>query len=382
MKFDILFLFRRGRLMKVLAVSIVLHLLVGVFFGSKVIFDMLNPPEPMLEAPPIPEGVDPIKREYQVKLQRSQQQSSSPRPAPIAASLPSDIALDNIDLEITNPRSRADLRGAGDEGMGDGFGTGFGAGFGFELDVNIEFFGTRGGGKRVVFVVDYSQSMAGGGERSKDTIMRREMIRVLEELDDNTEFGMIFFAGPAWDAFEEPDSTTGDWVHSGGPSTFRPKDWNDLPEVEYHSGRRRDRAIDAVEDTPLIFGTIYDAPLFMALRMRPTADTIFFMTDGACSEDRGIVPLRKMITQMREAGLSIPKINTVGFGISSNRQLTEIAQLTGGQSNFLTVDEYINKYGGGDVAAPENDDNFNAAEELQQVDGDEYPPNFSFAATN
>lgn len=124
----------RRRFLAVIVISIVIHLLVGAYFGGVVLFEMLTPPEPVLKAPPVPQGIVPQKREYELKLKKSQQQSSSPLPAPIVANIASDLSLDNLDLNIQNPRSDVRIRGAGEgSGIGDGFGDGFSDGTGFDL---------------------------------------------------------------------------------------------------------------------------------------------------------------------------------------------------------------------------------------------------------
>lgn len=95
-------------------------------------------------------------------MEKSQKQSSAPLPVPIVANIPSNLSLENIDMNVATPRSDQKVRGAGTgDGVGKGFGDGFGSGSGFDLDVDIEFFGAKGGGQHIAFVVDYSLSMVG-----------------------------------------------------------------------------------------------------------------------------------------------------------------------------------------------------------------------------
>lgn len=371
--------FTKSRFTMVLGVSLAIHLLIGTFFGGTVIFDILTTPEPQLEAPPIPESIDPIKREYKVSMKRSQQQSAAPLPIPIVADVPSDVSLDNIDLNISNPRSDVRIRGAGQgDGVGKGFGNGFGDAAGFDLDIEIEFFGARGGGQKLVFVIDVSQSLRGRDDRTKERIMRKEATRVIEELPPGIDFNVIFFAGPAWPAFDDLDEWADEFVTTGDDAdTFRPKDWDDLKKLGYYGSGTgaRHRAIRAIRDTDLVYGTVFDLPMFMALNMDPTPDTIFFMTDGSTSDERGIDQIRKMVEQMDRAGKKVPTIHTVGLGTSGNRQLDEIAALTRkGTATYLTPEDFRKKYG--DISFPDSDEERNSGVRIERVPADRYPIEF------
>jgi hypothetical protein len=266
---------------------------------------------------------------------------------------------------------------------GGGYGNGSGlGGLGFGFDMNLNFFGLKAkadGQSHIVFIIDYSGSMTG----EKDRIMRREVSRVLEELPEETQFGVIFFSGPAWPAGKGQSINSSDWVKGDGYHTYRPKDWDDLPSVEYEpatSGRIA-KMIRVVESTPLSGGTVYDCPIYMALKMKPIPDTIFFMTDGACAESRGIVSLRKMVDQLKAAGEKVPVLHTVGFGIARNRQLEAMAKLMGGESNFLTAEEYIKEHGPNEKEYKKSDMNqvipgSGKENRIVQVDDEKYPVEF------
>ncbi len=259
-------------------------------------------------------------------------------------------------------------------GLGNMGGDGMG-GLGFDLD--FSFFGTRGrgGGRHIVFVIDYSASMKG----EKEEIMRREAARVISELPKTTQFGVIFFAGPAWPAASNLERTARDWVKTDNDAgSFRPKDWDDLPQMKYKTASTSvcSSMANIIETTPLIYGTVYDCPLYMALSMDPIPDAIFFLTDGSCNPQRGIISFRKMVDQLKAAGKKVPKVNTVGFGISRNSQLTEIARLTEGESNFLTAADYIRKYGAVKSKPHKLKPRFNISA-IKSVPAEEYPVEFT-----
>lgn len=369
--------FNGKRLITVICISLFIHLFIGFFYGGMVLFEKFNPPEPELVAPPVPQGIEPRKKEYKIKMEKSQKSSSAPLPIPIVANIPSNLSLENIDLNVSTPRSEQKVRGAGSgDGVGKGFGDGFGDGAGFALDIDIEFFGAKGGGGHVVFVIDYSGSMAG----EKEVILRRETMRIMEDLPEGVQFGVIFFAGPAWPASKSYTSGLNNWVTTNSPGSpytnFRPKSWDRLPKIRYEnsSSSTRNRYKRIAEDTPLVLGTIYDVPLYMAMSMDPVPETIFFMTDGACPQSRGITPLKKMLSQLKAAGKKPPIIHTVGLG-NNNSQLQAIAKLTGGTSTFLTPQQYVKQYGKGNVDKP--GPGKNVLQMVDKVPMSKYPVKFN-----
>ncbi|MFT4900909.1 MAG: hypothetical protein ACI81V_000176 [Lentimonas sp.] len=349
----------RGILFTVIIVSLALHILGAIIFGGGVIFKMLSTPEPALESPPFVQGVEPRKKEYKIKMQQSQKQTSAPLPDPIVADMPSDVKLENLDLNLDVSREKFTVGKLGD-GMGTGDGQGNGMGMGMEMDIqidmNINFFGSSGGGQRIVFVVDYSQSMRG----DKEQILRRELPRSIDSLPDGVEFDVILFAGPVWRAMDEVKAGSfRRWlldavgIHKG--ESYRPENLSALPGVKYlkSSAGTRARMIRALKEVPLVHGTIFDLPLYVALTATPTPDTIFFLTDGVCQYSRGIDPLRKLVGQIEARGMKLPVINVVGFEVENNPQLEAIARLTGGTATSLTIADYNAQYGEEIVELPD-----------------------------
>jgi hypothetical protein len=245
---------------------------------------------------------------------------------------------------------------------------------GLDLGLSVNFFGISGGGTHIAFIIDYSASM--WGEREK--IMRREAARVIRELPRGTQFGVIFFGGPAWPAGLDPKLS--DWVKTSYDAhSFRPKDWNDLPKVTYKEASMftTSSMIRKVKTTPLVDGTVYDCPIYMALNMEPIPDTIFFMTDGGCTTNRGIVSLRKMVDQLTATGKKVPVMHTIGFGISSDAQLKEMAELMRGRCRFLTAREYIKTYGRDESRPAKLDPQLDVRRKVETVPFEAYPIEFS-----
>jgi hypothetical protein len=242
------------------------------------------------------------------------------------------------------------------------------------LDGEIQFFGVMGSGTHVVFILDFSPSMAG----MKEDIMRREAARIINGLLPGTHFAVILFGGIAWPAGQDPD--LGNWVVTNGDwQTCRPKDWSALPKVMYLRSSRRTRSdmIDEIDDARLIDGTVYDCPVFMALRMDPLPETIFFMTDGEGDRERGIVSLQKMVAQLEAAGKKVPVMHTVGFGVSSSGQLELMAELMGGECRFLSPWEYNSLYGPSRQRTSGRSLGVNDDWRVESVSADQYPVEFS-----
>lgn len=244
---------------------------------------------------------------------------------------------------------------------------------GLDLGLDVNFFGIMGGGSHIVFIIDYSLSMWGQKER----IMRREASRVIHELPDGTRFSVIFFGGPAWPAGIDPKLNN--WVKTGDDwQSFRPKDWNALPKVIYKKANAITKLneISKIKSTPLIYGTVYDCPIYMALRMDPIPDTIFFMTDGESDPERGIMSLQRMVDKLTAAGKKVPVMHMVGFGVTHNDQLREMAALTGGECRFLTTWDYIKKYGEDRSKRVKLKSGFDVEKGIESVSADQYPVEF------
>ncbi|MCK4564687.1 MAG: VWA domain-containing protein, partial [Verrucomicrobia bacterium] len=160
-------------------VSLVIHAVLIVVAGSFVAVRVIVKEDPTFEAKKVKRPKMPPKK-IQVPVDVKKRK---PKPR-----LRKRIVSTKTFTDIKMPEITGVKGGLGNMG-GDGLGS-----LGFDL--NFNFFGIRGGGRHVVFVIDYSASMKG----EKEKIMRREAARVISELPKTTEFGVIFFAGPAWPA--------------------------------------------------------------------------------------------------------------------------------------------------------------------------------------
>ena len=164
-------------------------------------------------------------------------------------------------------------------GIDDDFTAGFGAGDGDgDGGGGSSFFGTPRPGRRVVYIVDFSESMKssapGGGTRLDAA--KKELLRSINALSSGTAFNVVFFARTAWT------------IETEGPK-HEDNGWNGLnepPPIAWHPSTDQVKAAFAREvgDMSLGRGTVWFSPLKMALSMSPPPDTIYFLSDGEPSD--------------------------------------------------------------------------------------------------
>ncbi len=206
----------------------------------------------------------------------------------IAASAISEVAIPVAEIEV--PEASLDFGFVADFGTGWDDSTGVGAG-------SASFFNTNMKAERVVYVIDYSVSMR--GEREK--LMRDELARSVSGLKGGVQYQLVFFAGPAWVAGDQvqlvKNGTTKvtsmmasaknqvyEWVNTGGSNGFKPKDEDKLqtPAWLRSNASQLEKSAEVIKQTPLVYGTVWQPAIEMALRMEPKPNVIFFMTDGVC----------------------------------------------------------------------------------------------------
>ena len=316
--------------------SIVIAILSIVLIGLLLAFLFTSP---MFRETPVivtytaatqPEEVQEIKKMSTSTKQKPSAPSSSSAKV-IATSTPSDIAIPVPDVEVTEPSV--------DFGSGDDFGNGWSSGNDSGMGGGASFFNQKVMAKRVVYVIDYSQSMRG----VRDQLMRAEMKKSIENLGEGLQFQMIFFAGPVWVAGQEvaqkgKEATVKDgarkyeWKTNSDHHGWNPVGKQQKPEwLTVDNSTLRDAAKHAKE-TPLVLGTIWDHPLEMALSMEPKPDIIFFMTDGIAGPKSEAIA-KEMGKKARSQNVII---NTVALMVPQAQEpLKQLAKLSGGQFSIV-----------------------------------------------
>jgi hypothetical protein len=219
-------------------------------------------------------------------------------------------------------------------------GTGRGVGQGG----NITFFNQTTRGKRVAYVIDYSLSMS--GKRIK--LLRSELKRSIAGLGLEKEYQIFFFAGPAWlagDKVEMDASRREATIHSGsrtykwGIAKDRPV-WEAKGRPRSSSWLKADPArvadsLDAIDQTPLIYGTSWEGPLEMALALSPAPDLIFFMTDGVSGSES--MKIAERMGQRAKTKKTI--INSIAMmEPEAVEPMKELARRSGGKFSVINED--------------------------------------------
>ncbi|MGD7653508.1 MAG: hypothetical protein ACQCXQ_09865 [Verrucomicrobiales bacterium] len=214
------------------------------------------------------------------------------------------------------------------EGWADGAAFGGGA----------TFFGQKVAARNIAFVIDYSLSMKG----KRDALMRKELKKSLDSLTNGTQFSLIFFAGPVWQAGDTVKTgakgtklatvTTdagGKFVWRSGKPAGKPvqqMQWTETTASAVRDARR------LVDKTPLVLGTIWDWPLEMALALDPKPDVIYFMTDGTAGK-QSLKTAKSIGSKAKRLNI---KINCVALMEPKAREgLNELAKRTDGQFTLV-----------------------------------------------
>ncbi len=108
----------------ILCISLLLHLMVGLFFGSWKIFSILTKDEAVFEVATPPQSIQPKQRDYKIKTMRAQRSTAMATQIPITVDMPNSIDLPSIQIPKTqSAQSAIKARGdAGSFGAGDGGG--------------------------------------------------------------------------------------------------------------------------------------------------------------------------------------------------------------------------------------------------------------------
>ncbi len=282
---------------------------------------------------------DPItKPEMTNEVEKKPSSPASSMAKVIAANTPSATAIPVPDVTVVEPSlDFGDGNDFGD-GWGSGAGNGAGGGGGFS------FFSQKVKAERVCYVIDYSGSMTG----KKILLLKAELKKSISALPDRIDYQLLFFAGPVWVAGDQVSKSgkTGftvkskgrdyEWITTGGAHAYQPKNKNRRQSVGWITSTKsqRKKSLAAIQDTKLVFGTIWDHPLEMALDMRPRPDVIFFMTDGSAGGE-SLKVAKEIGRKAKKDGVII---NTIALMLPQAKEaMGEIAKRTGGI--FTMVDQ-------------------------------------------
>ncbi|MEQ8838216.1 MAG: VWA domain-containing protein, partial [Lacipirellulaceae bacterium] len=178
-------------------------------------------------------------------------------------------------------------------------------------DPTVTFFGEEIEGKRIVFLVDNSGGMNGGG---LETLIA-ELLRTVVLLTPKQQFYVIFYSDVAY-------------------PLFYPRSVYQFVRPTKENKRQLAAWLDSVE---LCTGNAVDEGLKAAITTRP--DTVFLLTDGRVNTTRDG---RKLAAFLDSRGRRFA-IHTFGMGTSPTSQATlqlkEIAAANGGRFKQIEITE-------------------------------------------
>jgi len=326
---------KRSSIISALVISVLgMFLVYLILFLIALTIEIKSPPEIISYAAEVEDSEDIEKPETISQVERRPSAPSSSMAKVIASNTASPTAAPVPDMEVTEPSL--------DFGNGDDFGDGWGAVDGGGGGV-ASFFQQKVKANRVCFVIDYSASMVG----KRIQLLKKELVRSIGALPDSMEYQLIFFAGPAWVAGSEvtmADNKKSAEVkyegqiykwRRGAANSWKPKG-SKLCSPEWLKGSKTnlDESLSFIKETQLVWGTAWEAPLEMALKMKPQPDVIFFMTDGV-SGSNSAETAEKIARSAKSKQI---KINAIAMMDPSARDaMGALAEITGGQ--FSMVEE-------------------------------------------
>jgi len=305
---------RRRDSVQSLVVGFVVVCLIGAVLWLIAILPSFNEPEVMVAySAPNQEKEEPSEKPDLAKgLRPKPESSSSARARVIAAQLDAPVAVPTPD----NPDP------IGPFGVDDDFNAGFGSGDGDgDGGGGASFFGTPRNGRRVVYLVDFSGSMASdatGGSRI--SILKKELVRSINELSEKMSFAVIFFSHNAWTIdIADPDAG---WNGLG-----------DTPITAWYpaSARVKEQYVKKINQMGPQGNTAWYPPLKMAFSMIPAPDIVYLLSDG---EPRDF---DQAINEMEDINPHTIPVDTIAFELPGTpaRNLMEIAQQTGGKFTLI-----------------------------------------------
>lgn len=279
------------------------------------------------------------KQETSTQVERKPSAPAAAMSKVIASSMASATSVSVPNIEVGEPSV--------DFGNGDDFGEGWGDDQGWGeggSSGGASFFKQKVSAERICFVIDYSKSMS--GKRIK--LLKKELARSVGALPSGIEYQLIFFAGPAWTAGSKVVVAKGNksavvsfegreykWL-SKNANEWRTSGHKLQPPAWLKGSKSNiDQSLSAIKNTPLIFGTAWEAPLQTALDMNPKPDVIFFMTDGLSG--KGSASIAKSIG-MKAKRLDV-KINAIAMmDPSAKEAMGALAERSGGQFSLVKED--------------------------------------------
>lgn len=317
---------------KFLFISIVAHLLFGVGATYFIVQRIAAKRKVTFQGGPPANSASKRALEHKVSMAQKKKTGGAPPQAKrIVSAGIAKISLPDLPSipTATNvvPGMMAGMGGAGfGTGMGFGNGAGSGMGGGGGAGGGFSFFGFRGAGKSLVFVIDISGSMVQGTkDRHSYDRLEDEVIKALKPLGAQAQFNIITFAGQPFTYHSTMVSASMgekekaiNWLKSYSPCNLIPKGvekgngkiWTS-PEGRRHAGTGSNKALER------------------AFELKP--DTIIFVSDGEPTDAKPPQILKDVAEQQGKLGRKAV-INTFAYKADGGEDFMEkLAKQNGGE---------------------------------------------------
>lgn len=312
----------RNALGMVLIVSLALHVVVILIFGTiKFVSEVLRE-ETVFEAAPI-EPAPQQKREYQVNLEQRAKSTPPPRPPTIVVNNPSEMSIPALDIDVNVDTASVYSSG----------GSGFGGGLSGVRDmvVDVEFFGAEASGTNFAVLMDMTHS-----GRDVFEATRAELLKTLKTIKSgNANFMLIYFGGrDAGHVAGNKDFTESDfwfprgisgrkWLEGGGGDIN--KIMQEMRAVDPGDKSTYTGSESEMDEGGIFFrlGTQYWGAMNAAFKLKPPPSTVFFLV-----EPRIALPNVKTVKRAwewyEEFGRRKPKETEVHFIVGKPKEKTNV----------------------------------------------------------
>lgn len=315
-------------------IAVLVHGLIGLLLAWVVLAVIDDdPPELIVESTGNSDAPPTIQKdEFSKKVTNDKPSPPSETSMVIVANVTSPVAVPMVETVTDNP-----VIGDATEGIGFGAG-GFGNGRG-----GSSFFGTSGGGRNIVIVIDTSTSMIGNCGRDGCDAIIKEVNRTVSKLTPGTKFNLICFGNDA-------DALTQKGLKVGGDSQAKAKKfmadyfkndvWTRTRTSKYGKKGKDNKGVPyhpiMPDDVKSLSGTSggsrMDLALVAAFEQKPA--TIFLIADGEPGTQRKGKKLEqpdliKLIAKEAKRAYgkgSLPTVNAISVKDQGEKMLRAIAK--------------------------------------------------------
>ena len=269
-------------LMKVIVISLAVHLLAGLILGSYIVVKAVIPSEAQFEEPPAVEEVEPPK---EVKVQIKQQQAPKMQPQSLTMRPVANIAVARVDVNLPNMGDSFTVsEGLGGIGGGGSLLGGTSGSIGMGLS-DVSVFGLKTRAERILFVIDTNRQMVTDKKGGLDSykVIKDEITDMVGNLSAGTLFNVMLHDRNKTMLFKPRLASAGADVHQQLIQWITPINSNaNQPGLEGVRGASRPDlptlADDPVNDALPISFRGNDTGFITQTALEQGIDAVFFIT--------------------------------------------------------------------------------------------------------